>query len=117
MRLNETGIPGALARYRVLANLVGVLLLVFSAALVVKYGFHRGEGPTQVISQVHGFTYVAYLVAAFDLARRARWSHGLTLAVLLAGVVPFLSFVAERKVVTRTAAAAGAGDRPQVSHT
>ena len=110
MRLRAPGIEGALARYRVLANVVGVLLLVFSAALVVKYGFHRGEGPTRVISQVHGFTYAVYLVAAFDLSRRARWPHGLTLAVLLAGVVPFLSFVAERKVVSRTTAAAAAGE-------
>jgi integral membrane protein len=36
-------------------------------------------------------------VLAFDLARRARWDLGRTVLFLLAGTVPFMSFVAERK--------------------
>ena len=34
---------------------------------------------------------------AFDLARRARWSLGRTALLLIAGTIPFLSFVAERR--------------------
>jgi integral membrane protein len=41
-----------------------------------------------------------YLVAVFDLGRRAGWPLGRMVLVMLAGTVPFVSFYAER-VVTR----------------
>jgi integral membrane protein len=37
-------------------------------------------------------------VTAFDLAVRAKWPFLRTLLVLVAGTVPVMSFVAERKV-------------------
>jgi integral membrane protein len=42
---------------------------------------------------------MVYVVTALVLAYQARWRPGWTLLVLLAGTVPFASFVAERKVV------------------
>jgi len=65
-----------------------------------------------VVGPIHGFAYMVYLVLAFDLAMRARWPFKYTILVLLAGTVPFLSFVAERKVTHRVRAAL-AGDGPQ----
>ena len=47
---------------------------------------------------MHGFVYMVYLVVAFDLAVRAKWTFGRTVLVLLAGTIPVMSFVAERKV-------------------
>jgi integral membrane protein len=41
---------------------------------------------------------MVYLLAAVNLAFRARWSPVKTVLVMLAGTIPFLSFVAERKV-------------------
>ena len=38
-----------------------------------------------------------YLVTAFDLAVRAKWPFVRTVLVLLAGTIPVMSFVAERK--------------------
>jgi integral membrane protein len=35
---------------------------------------------------------------AFDLARRAKWTFGRMILVMLAGTIPFFSFWAERKV-------------------
>jgi integral membrane protein len=87
----------ALIRYRVLAYVVGVLLLVLVfVAMPLKYFADR---PTMVavVGPLHGFLYMVYLVVAFDLAVRARWSLRRTLPLLLAGTVPAMSFVAERK--------------------
>ena len=87
----------ALIRFRVVAYVVGVVLLVLvGVAMPMKY---LGDDPALVeaVGPVHGFLYVVYLVVGFDLARRARWSLRRTVAVLLAGTVPFLSFWAERK--------------------
>ena len=94
-------VRGALARYRVMAYIVGVmLLLLVLVAMPLKYAAGM-PGPVAVIGTAHGFLYCVYLLAAFDLALRARWTAKGTVLVLLAGTIPFLSFVAER-VVTRT---------------
>lgn len=89
----------ALLRYRVIAYVVGVVLLVLvGVAMPMKYFGSKDPSLVETVGPVHGFLYVVYLVLAFDLARRARWSLRRTVLVLLAGTVPFLSFVAERKV-------------------
>lgn len=88
----------ALTRYRVMAYVVGVfLLLLVLVAMPLKY-LGDNEGPISVIGPVHGFIYMVYLLAALDLAVKARWSKWKTLWVLAAGALPFVSFVVERKV-------------------
>ena len=89
---------GALQRYRVLANVVGVVLVVF-LLIAVPLRYLGGEPRlSETISPVHGFLYVVYLGVTVDLARRAGWSVLRTLLVGLAGTVPFLSFVVERRM-------------------
>jgi integral membrane protein len=87
----------ALKRYRVIAYVVGVMLLVLLfVAMPLKY---LGDDPSamNVVGPTHGFLYVIYLLASFDLARRVRWSLPRLVMVALAGTIPFLSFYAERK--------------------
>jgi integral membrane protein len=92
---------GALGRYRVMAYVVGVgLLLLVLVAMPLKY-FAGQPVYVQVIGPVHGFLYAVYLVLAVDLALKARWSIKYTLLVLVAGTIPFLSFVAERNVTAK----------------
>lgn len=88
----------ALLFYRVLAYVVGVgLLVLVLVAMPLKY---LADSPTLVaiVGPLHGFLYMVYLVAAVNLAFRARWSPVKTVLVMLAGTIPFVSFVAERKV-------------------
>ncbi|HEY8471798.1 MAG TPA: DUF3817 domain-containing protein [Natronosporangium sp.] len=88
---------GALLRFRVIAYLVGVVLLLLTLGVVLRYGF---DYPTlsKTVSPIHGFLYMVYLVAVYDLGRRARWSPKQMILVMLAGTVPFMSFIAERAV-------------------
>jgi integral membrane protein len=91
-------VRAALKRYRVIAYVVGVMLLVLVfVAMPLKY---LGNDPSavDVVGPLHGFLYVIYLLGAFDLARRVRWSLGRMVMVALAGTIPFLSFYAERKI-------------------
>lgn len=89
---------GALTRYRVMAYVVGVWLIVLVlVAVPLKYFFDR-PGLVAFVGPVHGFLYMVYLVTAVDLAFRAKWTPVRTVLVMLAGTVPFLSFYAERKV-------------------
>lgn len=93
---------GALIRYRLIAYVVGVvLILLMVVGMPMKYLFDDAV-VVETIGPAHGFLYMVYLVAAFDLARRANWSLGRIVAIMLAGTVPFVSFWAER-VVTRWA--------------
>ncbi|MBJ6643755.1 DUF3817 domain-containing protein [Streptomyces griseoincarnatus] len=87
-----------LTRYRVMAYVTAVMLLVLSTCMVFKYGFDKGEDITFVVSQAHGFLYIIYLIFAFDLGSKARWSFGRLLWVLLSGTIPFAAFFVERKV-------------------
>ncbi|MQA02132.1 MAG: DUF3817 domain-containing protein [Streptosporangiales bacterium] len=89
---------GALTRYRVMAYVTGVLLiLLVFVAMPLKY-LGGIEWPTVVIGQVHGYLYMIYLVAAVDLARRVRFSFQRMVAMFLAGVVPTVAFFCERRV-------------------
>ena len=98
----------ALTRFRVMAYVVGVLLLILTlVAMPLKYVWND---PTMVavVGPIHGFVYMVYLVVAFHLAVLARWPWKYTILILLAGTVPFLSFVAERSVTHRVRAALAA---------
>ena len=87
-----------LTRYRVIAWVVGVgLLVLVLVGMPLKY-FADQPVVVEVVGPLHGFLYMVYLVLVLHLALRRRWSPVRTLVVMLAGTVPFLSFVAERKV-------------------
>jgi integral membrane protein len=92
--------------YRVLAIVVGILLtiLVF-VGLPLKYLTTEGtsvqlfgEHVTTVVGIAHGWLYMAYLVVAFLLSRRARWSLPFTLLTLAAGLLPIVIFFVEHAV-------------------
>ncbi len=88
----------ALTRFRVMAYVTGVLLLVLVlVAMPLKY-IGDSDTAVAVVGPVHGFLYMVYLVTAFDIAVRRKWPFVRTVLVLLAGTVPAMSFVVERKV-------------------
>jgi integral membrane protein len=98
------GVPAGLVRYRVMAWIVGVLLIaLILVAVPLKY-LAGLDGPVEVIGTAHGWLYAIFFVTACDLALRARWSLKGSVLVLLAGTVPILSFVAERIATRRTRA-------------
>jgi integral membrane protein len=91
-------VRASLLFYRTLAYVVGVgLIILLLVGVPLKY-LADSAGVVSVVGPLHGFLYMVYLVAAVNLAFRARWSPVKTVLVMLAGTIPFLSFVAERKV-------------------
>lgn len=94
-------IASALQRYRVLAYITGVWLLILTAELIYKYLIlsDASDAPAWFfyIGQVHGLFYMLYLVFTIDLAIKARWKASTIVTTALAGTVPFLSFVAEHR--------------------
>lgn len=94
--------------YRVLALVVGVLLAFCSlVALPLKYLAPEGGDLQQfgesasILWVAHGWVFMIYVVVAFLLARRARWSPGFTVVALAAGLIPLLIFWVEHRVTQR----------------
>lgn len=90
-------VAGALRRYRIASFVVGVGLLILVVTMVLKYTADMGW-TVAVWGPIHGVLYAVYVLLAFDLSYRAGWKLTNLLKVLLAGVVPVLSFFTEHWV-------------------
>ena len=93
-------VRAALTRYRVMAWLTGIgLVVLVLVGMPQKYldWFGGGSGVVEVVGVAHGWLYVLLLITTFDLGNRLRWSWGRMVLTALAGTVPFLSFYAERR--------------------
>jgi integral membrane protein len=101
----------ALSFFKVMAILVGIGLLALCLGMVLKYGYDK-PGLSDFWDQKHGLLYMIYVGATANLGFKMRWSPGHMVAVMLAGVVPFLSFWAERKVAGEVERELGTQDAP-----
>jgi integral membrane protein len=99
--LNGTGVRTSrvttwLVGYRIAAYATGVMLLVLTAHVVLHYGFH--DRRLAWSAPVHGFLYLGYFACTIMLGTSMRWRPGRMVLVALAGMIPLMSFVAERSV-------------------
>jgi integral membrane protein len=114
--VNPGSIGSALTRYRVMAWVVGVLLIVLClVGLPLHYGYlvapdlvpeggsawQVGADISRYLGVAHGWLYMIFLVMAFWLSRQARWDLAFTVTTLLLGTVPIVSFWAERRATAR----------------
>ncbi len=92
-----------LLRYRVMANVVGVVLLVLVfVAVPLRYlGGHPALSKT--VSPIHGALYIVLVASVVLLGRAHRWSVTRIVLVALGGTVPVVSFLVERRVAAREA--------------
>ena len=86
--------------FKYMAFIVGVALAVLTfVALPYEYILGHGKSALTVAAwTAHGWLFPIYLIATFNLSLKLKWSIGKTLLIMLAGTVPLMSFVAERKV-------------------
>ncbi|WP_196218279.1 DUF3817 domain-containing protein [Streptomyces blattellae] len=92
--------PSVLTRYRVMAYVTGVLLVLLTLGVIAKYllDLEGADSFTSVVGIAHGWLYVVYLVVAFDLGSKAKWPVKRQLWVLLAGTIPTAAFFVERRI-------------------
>ena len=116
-----------LTAYRVMATIVGVLLVVLCLIGVPLANFdgtsmwgifdstpewvtvgsdaqNLGELITTYLGVAHGWLYMIFLFSAFLLSRRAGWDLPFTLVTLVCGTIPILSFWAEHRATQRVRA-------------
>ncbi|MEW9870281.1 DUF3817 domain-containing protein [Arthrobacter sp. HS15c] len=122
----EQQIRSALKFYKVLAYLTGGMLLLLCAELIARYAFGQylfaggtnavtgepfalgfadaepkgvlgGVNISVTVLIVHGWMYVVYLMSNFRLWSLMRWPFAKLILLALGGVIPFLSFIVEKK--------------------
>ena len=119
---NLPRIKSALRLYRVTSIVTGTFLLLLVLMMVFRYGFGVDielNGPegflaltpkdliigvnlSTIILIVHGWFYVVYLYSDFRLWSLMRWTFPRFILIALGGVIPFLSFIVERRVHRQT---------------
>ena len=88
----------ALARFKFISYLAGVVLILFTIEITLKYS---GILEIPWFAQLHGIVYMVYVVIAFDMSRKAKLSLRETFLVLIAGTIPVMSFIAENRIRRR----------------
>ena len=93
----------ALNRFRVMAIVCGVNLLLLVAYMVAKYAFDAfaNGNPFIFIPIAHGYFYIVYILTVLQLAVQKRMPLLTIAALVAAGTLPFASFIAERKIVQK----------------
>ncbi len=108
MRLNVT-------LYRVMAYVTGVVLIVL-CVLAISQVWVNDAAVVNVVGTVHGLLYIVYLLVSYPLTRRLRLTPAPTVAVLLAGTIPVMTFIVERRISHRyigpALAATATGSQP-----
>jgi integral membrane protein len=68
--------------------------------MVYKYTVLGGVEPAWYAPawQAHGFLFPVYVIATFRLGLSRRWKVGKMIVVMVAGTVPLMSFIAERRL-------------------
>ena len=103
--MNRENFAKQLLYYRIMAVVVGTVLVVLTVFLISVRGLQNPE-PTFYAAAwtAHGYLFPVYVVATFMLSTKLKWSFGKTILIMLAGTVPFMSFLTERKVAREVAA-------------
>ena len=93
----------AVLRYRVMAYITGVVLIILCFVGIPLQVFAHNEFVVNYVGTVHGILYLIYLVTAYLMTRQVglKLASPQTVLVLLAGTIPVLTFVVERWVTRR----------------
>src|ERR1700728_1812146 len=117
MAVRPEALVTAVRRYRVMAYVTGVVLMVLCFVGIPLQVFAHNLAVVTYVGPTHGILYLISLGAAYLMTRQVgmKLASPQTVLVLLAGTIPVLTFVVERWVTRRyinPALAAAAAGRP-----
>jgi integral membrane protein len=97
------GIAAAVRRYRIMAYVTGVVLIILCFVGIPLQVFAHNAVIANDVGTAHGILYLIYLAAAYLMTRQVgmKLASPQTVLVLLAGTIPVLTFVVERWVTRR----------------
>jgi len=101
--MRADALAAAVRRYRIMAYVTGVVLIVLCFAGIPLQVFAHNTIVVNDVGTTHGILYLIYLGTAYLMTRAVGMKLGSpqTVLVLLAGTIPVLTFVVERWVTRR----------------
>jgi integral membrane protein len=100
-RLTGRGLEGALFRYQLMANIVGVLIIPLFVFTGIKIATGHCKLEVEIFGVAHGYLYIVYLITVGVLALKVRLNIIWILVMCGAGLLPGMTFLVEWYVVTR----------------
>ena len=87
-----------LGRLRILAFVEGVsFLIILFITMPLKYAFAMPQ-PNKIFGMLHGLLFVMYVLAVIQIKIEQQWNGKKTMLALIASVVPFGTFWADKKL-------------------
>ena len=101
--MRAEALAAAARRYRFMAYLTGVVLMILCFAGIPLQVFAHNTVVVNDVGTAHGILYLIYLGTAYLMTRQVglKLASPATVVVLLAGTIPVLTFVVERWVTRR----------------
>ncbi len=92
---------GRLLCLRILGLLEGLsYITLLGICMPLKY-IYTTPGPTRYVGMIHGLLFLAYCLFVLIVRNSRQWNARITLLALLASLVPFGTFVADRKIFAK----------------
>jgi integral membrane protein len=93
----------ALGYYKVMSIVAGVALFILCIVVFIHYVLGNPK-PSETWSPIHGILYFVYVLSTANLGFKVGWSLSRMVKIMLAGFIPVLPFIVERKVAREVTA-------------
>lgn len=83
---------------KIVAILEGISYLLFGITMPLKkiYGYHM---PNKIVGMSHGILFIIYILLVLFNTKKQAWSIKNQLLLYLASIIPFGTFIAEKKIL------------------
>ena len=88
----------SLLRFAAIIEGLSLLTLLF-IAMPLKYYYGNAE-VVPVVGMTHGILFMVFLALSLFVSNRKKWSDGFWAMLVLSSMVPFATFVMDRKLKT-----------------
>jgi integral membrane protein len=85
---------------RIIGFLEGCSFLTFAITMPLKYMYQLPK-PNLYVGSAHGFLFIAYVALLLLVAFKLKWGYKNTFWALLASLIPFGTFVADKKIFSK----------------
>ncbi|MCI4670267.1 MAG: DUF3817 domain-containing protein [Bacteroidia bacterium] len=89
-----------MGRLRIAAFLEGCSYLAFGITMPLKYGLDI-HGPNYVVGLFHGILFMTYVGLVLFVGYKRKWKLSTIFWSLLASIIPFGTFIADKKIFSK----------------
>ena len=90
----------SLGQLRIVGFLEGCSYLLLGFTMILKYKFMLPK-PNYVVGMFHGILFIAYVLLVIKVAMSKKWGFLTTSWALIASLIPFGTFYADKKIFTK----------------